>query len=52
MGTLTVKLVAEAAVTEALDAPKNTTFCAAVALKFVPVIVTVVPTTPLVERSL
>ena len=47
-GTVTVKLVAEAADTAALIAPKNTILFNAVVLKPVPVIDTVVPTTPLV----
>ena len=41
-----------AAVTAALVAPKNTVFCAGVVLKLVPVMVTVVPITPLVGEKL
>jgi hypothetical protein len=48
VGTVTVKLVAVAAVTVARVAPKNTMLLAAVLLKPVPVRVTVAPTTPLV----
>lgn len=46
-GTNTDKLVALAMETVALVAPKNTILLAAVVLKPVPVIVTVVPTGPL-----
>ena len=46
IGTNTVKLVALAAVTIALVAPKNTILLEAVLLKLVPVIVTVAPTAP------
>src|SRR5476651_382201 len=46
-GTVTVKLVALAAVTVAMVAPKNTILLVVVALKLVPVMVTGVPTGPL-----
>src|SRR5471030_1654861 len=46
-GTVTVKLVALAAVTVAMVAPKNTMLLVVVALKLVPVMVTDVPTGPL-----
>jgi hypothetical protein len=48
VGTVTVKLVAVAAVTVARVAPKNTMLLADVVLKPVPVRVTVAPTAPLV----
>jgi hypothetical protein len=48
VGTVTVKLVAVAAVTVARVAPKNTMLLAGVVLKPVPVMVTVAPTAPLV----
>ena len=46
LGTVTVRLFAEAAVTVALVAPKKTEFCAAVALKPLPFMITDVPTGP------
>ena len=46
VGTVTVSCVAVAAVTAALTAPNHTILFAAVVLKFVPVIVTVVPMGP------
>jgi hypothetical protein len=46
-GTVTVKLVAVAWVTVALVAPKNTILLALVVLKFIPLIITDVPTGPL-----
>jgi len=46
VGTVTVKDVVVAVVTFALTAPKKTILFAGVALKFVPVIVTDVPTGP------
>ena len=51
-GTVTVKLVAVAAVTVAWVVPNRTTLLAGVVLKFVPVMVTVVPTGPLVGVKL
>lgn len=48
VGTVTLKLVAVAAVTVALVAPKKTTLLTAVVLKLVPVMVTVAPTAALV----
>ncbi len=45
-GTVTVKLVTLAAVTTAWVAPKKTMFCAAVVLKFVPVMIIVLPMAP------
>ncbi len=44
---MTVKLVVVAAVTVAFTPPKNTMFFAGTELKFVPVIITLVPTGPL-----
>jgi hypothetical protein len=52
VGTVTVTLVAVAAVTVARVAPKNTTLLVGVALKLVPVIVTEVPILPLVGEKL
>ena len=52
MGTVTVSCVRDAAVTATLVAPKKTMLLAGVVLKFVPVIVTVVPTAPLVGVKL
>ncbi len=46
-GTVTVKLIVVPDVTVAFTAPKYTTLLAGTALKFVPVIVTIVPTVPL-----
>jgi hypothetical protein len=46
VGTITLSEVVEAVVTTAFTAPKYTTLFAAVVLKFVPVIVTVVPMGP------
>jgi hypothetical protein len=46
-GTVTVKLVVIPVVIAALTAPKYTMLLAGTALKFVPVIVTLVPTGPL-----
>ena len=46
LGTVTAKDVADAAVTLAFTAPKKTILFVGVALKFVPVIVTDVPTGP------
>jgi hypothetical protein len=51
-GTATVKLVDVAAETVALTAPKYTMLFAAAVLNPVPVIVTVVPTGPLVGEKL
>jgi len=51
-GAVTVKLVAEAADTAALVAPNFTILLAAVVLKLVPVIVTVVPGTVVPEEGL
>ena len=48
IGTVTVNDVADAAETVAFVAPKYTVLLAAVVLKFVPVMVTGVPTAPLV----
>ena len=51
MGTVTVKLVVEAAVTLAFVAPKKTMLLAGVALKLLPVMVTIVPIGPLVGEK-
>lgn len=51
-GLVTCKLVALAKVTVAFVAPKYTTLFAGVLLKFVPVIVTVVPALPLAGEKL
>jgi hypothetical protein len=45
-GTVTVRDIEEAELTDAFVAPKKTTLLPAVVLKFVPVIVTVVPIEP------
>ena len=52
IGAVTVRLVVVAAVTVACVAPKKTMLFAGVLLKFVPVIVTEVPTGPLVGVKL